>query len=102
MTNLLYIFLFAVLGCDGYKIGMHLNAIFLFFDVCMTQKTILPGAIFREREDAHIEAAVRYSVEWLSQRGIYGDIDLVIEYIDVLDHYDAIKKGFAPRSSNFF
>ncbi|CAI2353310.1 unnamed protein product [Caenorhabditis sp. 36 PRJEB53466] len=51
------------------------------------------GAVFREREDAHIEAALRYSVEWLSQRGIYGDIDLVIEYIDVLDHYDAIKKA---------
>ncbi|KAF1752357.1 hypothetical protein GCK72_018911 [Caenorhabditis remanei] len=69
-----YVFLVFCLvktSCDAYKIG----------------------AIFREREDAHLEAALRYSVEWLSQRGIYGDIDLVIEYINVLDHYDAIKKG---------
>ncbi|CAI5452109.1 unnamed protein product [Caenorhabditis angaria] len=51
------------------------------------------GAIFREKEDAHIEAALRYTVEWLTQRGIYGDIDVVIEYIEVLDHYDALKKA---------
>ncbi|CAD6189840.1 unnamed protein product [Caenorhabditis auriculariae] len=53
------------------------------------------GAILREKEDAHIEAALRYAAEWLTQRGIYGEIDLLIEHITVLDHYDALKKACA-------
>ncbi|CAJ0584483.1 unnamed protein product, partial [Mesorhabditis spiculigera] len=51
------------------------------------------GAILREREDAHIAAAMQYAVEWLNQRAIYGQLDMVIEYIEVLDHYDAVLKA---------
>ncbi|CAB3398042.1 unnamed protein product [Caenorhabditis bovis] len=68
-----------------------------FFLICLTLTTSTQsykiGAIFREKEDAHIEASLWYTVEWLTQRGLYGEIDLVIEYIDVLDHYAAIKKA---------
>ncbi|CAJ0927228.1 unnamed protein product, partial [Mesorhabditis belari] len=51
------------------------------------------GAILREKEDAHIAAAIQYAVEWLNQRAIYGQVDFVIDYIDVLDHYEAVLKA---------
>ncbi|PAV57566.1 hypothetical protein WR25_03421 isoform B [Diploscapter pachys] len=51
------------------------------------------GAILREKEDSHIEAALRYTVEWLKQRGVYGDIDFVIEYLDDVNHYALLKKA---------
>ena len=54
------------------------------------------GAILREKEDAHIAAALQYAAEWLNQRGSYGHLEYLIEYVDTLDHYAAIRKGFFP------
>uniref|UniRef100_A0A1I7XHR2 ANF_receptor domain-containing protein n=1 Tax=Heterorhabditis bacteriophora TaxID=37862 RepID=A0A1I7XHR2_HETBA len=51
------------------------------------------GAILRESEDSHIAAAIQYTVEWLNQRGIYGSMEYLIEYLDKLDHYDALRKA---------
>ncbi|WKX90931.1 hypothetical protein Q1695_009628 [Nippostrongylus brasiliensis] len=51
------------------------------------------GAVLREKEDAHIAAAIQYTVEWLNQRGVYGEIEYLIDYLDDIDHYDALKKA---------
>uniref|UniRef100_A0A7I4XTQ7 Glutamate receptor ionotropic, kainate 2 n=1 Tax=Haemonchus contortus TaxID=6289 RepID=A0A7I4XTQ7_HAECO len=51
------------------------------------------GAVLREKEDAHIAAAIQYTVEWLNQRGIYGEVEYLIEYLDDVDHYNALKKA---------
>ncbi|PIO76787.1 hypothetical protein TELCIR_01130 [Teladorsagia circumcincta] len=51
------------------------------------------GAVLREKEDAHIAAAIQYTVEWLNQRGVYGEVEYLIDYLDDVDHYDALKKG---------
>ncbi|RCN42515.1 ligand-binding protein, receptor family, partial [Ancylostoma caninum] len=50
-------------------------------------------AVLREKEDAHIAAAIQFTVEWLNQRGIYGEVEYLIDYLDGLDHYDALKKA---------
>ncbi|KAK5974779.1 hypothetical protein GCK32_013951, partial [Trichostrongylus colubriformis] len=50
------------------------------------------GAVLREKEDAHIAAAIQFTVEWLNQRGIYGEVEYLIDYLDDVDHYDALKK----------
>ncbi|KAK6045785.1 hypothetical protein COOONC_16709 [Cooperia oncophora] len=52
----------------------------------------MTGAVLREKEDAHIAAAIQYTVEWLNQRGIYGEVEYLIDYLDDVDHYDALKK----------
>ncbi|VDN30572.1 unnamed protein product [Cylicostephanus goldi] len=51
------------------------------------------SAVLREKEDAHIAAAIQYTVEWLNQRGIYGEVEYLIDYLDDIDHYDALKKA---------
>uniref|UniRef100_A0A0K0CYQ5 Peptidase_M13_N domain-containing protein n=1 Tax=Angiostrongylus cantonensis TaxID=6313 RepID=A0A0K0CYQ5_ANGCA len=50
------------------------------------------GAVLREREDAHIAAAIQYTVDWLNRRGIYGEIEYLIDYLVDVDHYAALKK----------
>ncbi|KAK6013317.1 Ligand-gated ion channel, partial [Ostertagia ostertagi] len=50
-------------------------------------------AVLREKEDAHIAAAIQYTVEWLNQRGVYGEVEYLIDYLDDVDHYDALKKA---------
>ncbi|CAI4225801.1 unnamed protein product [Auanema sp. JU1783] len=71
---------------------MKLHFIFSAFHLFLTAQTYKIGAILREVEDAHIAAAIQYTCEWLNQRGIYGNIEYLIEYIPLLDHYEAIKK----------
>ncbi|KHJ88798.1 hypothetical protein OESDEN_11399 [Oesophagostomum dentatum] len=51
------------------------------------------SAVLREKEDAHIAAAIQFTVEWLNQRGVYGEVEYLIDYLDDLDHYDALKKA---------
>ncbi|VDM52506.1 unnamed protein product [Angiostrongylus costaricensis] len=55
---------------------------------------VLSGAVLREREDAHIVATIQYTVDWLNQRGIYGEIEYLIDYLADVDHYAALKKGW--------
>ncbi|KAK6726829.1 hypothetical protein RB195_004875 [Necator americanus] len=71
----------------------HLFAVFLAIYAFRTSRSYKIGAVLREKEDAHIAAAIQYTVEWLNQRGIYGEVEYLIDYLDDVDHYDALKKA---------
>ncbi|KAH7726269.1 CBN-GLR-5 protein [Aphelenchoides avenae] len=52
------------------------------------------GAIFREKEDAHLAAAVQYAVKWInSRRPQMGQFEIAIRNIAPWDHYGALHEA---------
>ena len=52
------------------------------------------GAIFREKEDAHLAAAAEYAVRWInSRRPQLGQFEIAIRNIAPWDHYGALHES---------
>ena len=71
---------------------------FRFGEYCnlgpLSYSSLIVGAVFREKEDAHLVSAFTFAIEWINTHQRVGRFEYVIEFIHDGDYFGAISKGF--------